>query len=295
MRWAVCGSTPERWQPLGEARPENSRPEPELTARFLNLNGWRQRPAIERPPGSREFVDALLYRLKAERYRPSAWAQLLATAGHRSLQQVGAHPRAAVEVAGVFVALAALGGGRLRPVAGCLLALSHLGLLGERRSIGLANTLSLVRAGLPARRWAIPVAVATDLADGLVARWAGSTAFGCFADPLADLAFWTAVAGHPGSARLERIAIFSLWAAPVAAVTAGYLVAGRSIDYPRPVLIRRVSAVVQVVFAARRFFRAGPEPGRPEALSIDRAERIKTPAGARSLRPAIERRSGART
>ena len=169
----------------------------------------------------------------------------------RSLQQVGAHPRAAVEVVGLFSALAALRGAWLRAATGCLLAITHLGLLGERRSIGLANTLSLVRASLPARRWAVLVAVGTDLADGLVARRAGPTAFGSYADPLADLAFWTAVAFHGRAGKLERIAILGLWAPPAAVITALYFVAGRSIDYPRPLLVRRVSMIAQALLALR--------------------------------------------
>ena len=211
----------------------------------------RQRPPIERPPGSREFVDALLANLKEEQYRPPAWGLLVIASCVRSLQQVAAHQRAAVEVVGIFSALAALRGARLRRVVGCLLAITHLGLLGERRSIGLANTLSLVRASLPVRRWAVLVAVGTDLADGLVARRAGPTAFGSYADPLADLAFWTAVAFHGRVGKLERIAILGLWAAPAAVITTGYFVAGRSIDYPRPLLVRRVSVIAQALLALR--------------------------------------------
>ena len=211
----------------------------------------RQRPPIERPPGSREFVNELLANLREARYRPRAWGRMLVRSTVRSLEQVAAHPRAALEVVGIFSSLAALRGARLRTSAACMLAITHLGLLGERRSIGLANMLSLVRAGLPARRWAVLVAVGTDLADGLVARRSGPTAFGSYADPLADLAFWTAVASHGRIGKLERILIAGLWAAPAAMITATYFVAGRSIDYPRPLLVRRASAVTQALLAIR--------------------------------------------
>jgi phosphatidylglycerophosphate synthase len=210
-----------------------------------------QRPVIIRPPGSREFVDAVLADLRESGYRPAAWGRLVATSCRRSLEQVARRPRAAVEVVTISSALVAFRGSRLRAAAGCLLAITHLGLLGEKQSLGLANALSLVRAALPARRWAAAVAIGTDLIDGLLARRAGPTAFGSYADPLADVAFWGEVAFRGGTGKLGRTAIVGLWAGPAAMIIAAYLVSGRSIDYPRPLLARRASAIAQVLLTLR--------------------------------------------
>jgi CDP-alcohol phosphatidyltransferase len=84
-----------------------------------------------------------------------------------------------------------MGGSRIRIASSALLAVTHLGLLGEgNRSLGIANGLSLVRANLPPRRWAAPVALVSDFVDGAFARGLKPTAFGSYADPLADLSFW---------------------------------------------------------------------------------------------------------
>jgi len=193
-----------------------------------------------------------------------------------------AHPRASFEVAAVCSALAPLHGARIRTAAACLLAITHLGLLGERRSIGLANALSLLRAGLPVRRWAVLAAVGTDLVDGLVARRAGPTAFGSYADPLADLAFWTAVAFQGRIGQAERTAILGLWAAPAAMIAAGYLVAGRTIDYPRPAMVRTASAIAQVVLAVRSIERMDGAAPAPAAGGRRASPRRRRPAPLRA-------------
>jgi len=250
-------------------------------ARRLYAVSSGQRPPIERPSDSRLFVDGVLLNLKRERYRPSAWGRFVVAS---SMEQIAEHERASVEIVGIFAMLVILRGGRARTAAACLLAITHLGLLGDRRSIGLANALSLFRASLPVRRWAVLTAVGTDLADGLVARRAGPTAFGSYADPLADLAFWTAVALCGPIGRPERLAIVGLWTVPAAAITAGYFVAGRSIDYPRPVLVRRASAIAQTLLALRLILR------------VDHRERAFTRLGGRGrFRSATERMSAART
>src|SRR5262249_56723305 len=78
------------------------------------------------------------------------------------------------------------------------LAMTHLGLLGARAgSIGPANALTMLRANLPARRWGPALAVATDVADGWLARRTAPTAFGAYADPLADLTVWTRPVSAP--------------------------------------------------------------------------------------------------
>lgn len=172
---------------------------------------------------------------------------LVVTSGRRSIDQLAARPLAAAEALAISVGLAWLGGARLRSTAACLLALSHLGLLGHRRSLGLANALTLIRAGLPARAWAAPLALALDAADGLIARRRGPTAFGSFADPLADVAFWSAVALRPESGRPARVVTALLWAAPAATIAVAYFAKGQAIDYPRWLFHRRLSAAAQVL------------------------------------------------
>jgi len=208
----------------------------------------RQRPPVDRPVGSREFVGGALRDLKDGGYRPLEWGRFLLRCVRRSMEQAAAHPRAAIEVLVLHAGLAASGGARLRVAASCLLAITHLGLLGEpNRSLGLANALSLVRATLPPRRWAASVAIATDIADGLLTRRRGSTAFGSYADPLADLTFWSSVAFQTRAGNMSRAAVIGLWLGPAIAITYAYFAYGRTIDYPRPLIVRRVSAVVQAM------------------------------------------------
>lgn len=145
-------------------------------------SAWlRERPAVERPDESRAFVDRALSELRLGRWRPAAWARFLGGCAARSAQQARLHRRAAVEVSALHLLMALLLP-RTAPrlVAAWGLAITHLGLLGETRSIGAATALSLVRGSLPAGRLAPLAALATDLADGHLARRAGSTAFGAF-------------------------------------------------------------------------------------------------------------------
>lgn len=97
-------------------------------------------------------------------------------------------PAAAAEVTAVHVLAGAAGSWRWA-VASWILAITHLGLLGERTTFGWPNRLTLVRALLPAvardYRWAPLVALASDFADGRLARRGDESAFGSFADPIA--------------------------------------------------------------------------------------------------------------
>jgi phosphatidylglycerophosphate synthase len=74
---------------------------------------------------------------------------------------------------------------------------THLGLLGRREQLTAADTLTLIRANLPAlpggaSRWSGPLAIVLDLADGHLARCQGAVSpFGDYADTLADAAYWT--------------------------------------------------------------------------------------------------------
>ncbi|WP_327327069.1 CDP-alcohol phosphatidyltransferase family protein [Streptomyces sp. NBC_01210] len=77
------------------------------------------------------------------------------------------------------------------------LAVTHLGLLERREQLTAADTLTLIRANLPAlpgraSRWSGPLAIVLDLADGRLARRQGAVSpFGDYADTLADAAYWT--------------------------------------------------------------------------------------------------------
>lgn len=100
------------------------------------------------------------------------------------------------------------GGGRAWVVVSWALAITHLGLLGPRRSLGAANLVTVARANLPALatgRWTSVVMVTGDMLDGRLARRRGEvTVFGCYADSIADAACWTWFAARhepqPGAA-----------------------------------------------------------------------------------------------
>jgi hypothetical protein len=212
-----------------------------------------ERPAIERPPTSRAFVDQALAELRGRGWGPGAWAMFLRRCGERSAEQALSRALAVVEVTALHLALLSLGGrSRPRLAASWAMAITHLGLLGEhRRSIGPANALSLVRANLPAGRWSPLAAIGTDVMDGWLARLTGPTAYGAYADPLADVVFWTRQVRAREPNGLLRAAAAATWMLPLCAIGAAYLATGRAIDYPRPLLLRRLSAGLQCLLAAR--------------------------------------------
>jgi hypothetical protein len=212
----------------------------------------RHRPAIDRPPESRAFVDQALADLRRSRWTPAAWAAFLRRCGARSAEQALQRPLAVLEVSALHLALLALRCSRLRLTASWAMAITHLGLLGPRdRSIGPANALSLLRANLPAGRWSPLAAIATDVADGWLARRTTSTAFGAYADGLADVAFWTRqVCAHEPS-RALRAAAAAGWLLPLLGIASAYFASSRTIDYPRPFLVRRLMAGLQCLLAAR--------------------------------------------
>ncbi|GAC1336529.1 MAG: hypothetical protein NVSMB17_20060 [Candidatus Dormibacteria bacterium] len=171
------------------------------------------------------------------------------------------HPRAAIEVSLLHLALLPMARRSPLTLLGTwLMAVTHLGLLGPGTgSIGLPNTLSLVRANLPINPTAPLLAMSRDLADGWIARRGSATAFGGFADVLADVTFWTRF-GSRGAGRLLAGAVVAAWAAPAAAIAAVYFAKGRTIDYPRLAWVRRLSVGLQCVIAIsaitrRRAFR----------------------------------------
>jgi phosphatidylglycerophosphate synthase len=142
------------------------------------------------------------------------------------------------------------------------MAMAHLGLLDSAHDrLGWPNRLSLLRANLPALNrppapWTALLALATDWADGRLARNANETDFGAYADPLADVVFWVWYLHHHEPSRILRRVGTTLWLAPAVGVTAAYVVRGRTIDVPRPIAGRNVSVGLQVLVAARAIHRA---------------------------------------
>ena len=165
-------------------------------------------------------------------------------------------PAAAAEVTAVHVLAAAAGSWRWA-VGSWILAITHLGLLGERTTFGWPNRLTLVRALLPAvardYRWTPLVALATDFTDGRLARKCGKSAFGEFADPIADGAFWSWFALRWEPNRWLRWAPLTLFALATGAIATAYFRSGRTIDYPRPVALRYMSAGMQILLTLRAF------------------------------------------
>lgn len=206
---------------------------------------------------TRAATDELLAGLRAGRWRPAAWARFLTLAARRSVHQARAHPRALVELTAVHVIMALRAGrqGRRWVVVSWALAASHLGMLEDRRSLGVPNAITLLRANLPVlggpTRWLPLLALVTDLLDGRFARHLGAeTAFGSSADSLADAAFWTWFTVRHEPSRAMRTAAFVSWTVPVALVTVASVGGGHMVDPPRPTLLRPAAAM-QAVLAAR--------------------------------------------
>ncbi len=213
---------------------------------------------------SRAFTDAALAALRRRRWSPMGWAGFARDVALRSVQQVGAHRRAALEVTLLHGLFAAAARGRRRGWVGTswVMAITHLGLLGARRSIGWPTVISLARAnlaatGAPLGRWIGVVAVASDRLDGALARRQGPTMFGFYADALADAAFWTWLGTRRESSRLMRTATVAAWAAPIISVTVASVASGEMVESPRPTRLRPAAAM-QAVVALRAL-----RPARP--------------------------------
>jgi hypothetical protein len=200
----------------------------------------------------------LLGELAAGRWRPAAWQRFLARSTLISAQAALARPSAAAELTGLHLVFwwasrrrTGSRASRAWVAASWALAVAHLGLLGQRRSLGLANALTLVRANLPAigaGRLLGPVALATDLLDGRIARQRGQvTRFGGYADSLADAAFWTWFAARHESSPALRTAAVTVWAAPALAVAAASFARGEMASHPRPVVMRPAAALQAVL------------------------------------------------
>ncbi|MBV7697378.1 CDP-alcohol phosphatidyltransferase family protein [Streptomyces sp. TRM70350] len=218
--------------------------------------------------GSREATDALLAALREDGWRPAGWARFLGRAARRSAVQAARRPRALAEVTALHGAVLLLSRGRGRRwiTVSWALAAAHLGMLEQRSRLSAADLLTLCRASLPVLgtrhvRWIGIAAIATDLADGRLARRRRTVCpFGTYADHLADAAFWTWLVMRHKPSRHLRTAALAAWAAPVVTVTACSLARGRMAQAPRPAVLRPAAAM-QALIALRRLRNGPPHRG----------------------------------
>jgi len=245
---------------------------------------------------SRAATDELLAGLRAGGWRPVAWARFAALTGRRSVQQAARHPQALAEVTILhgLLALAAGRPGRRWVAASWLMAATHLGLLEDRPSLGTANVITLLRANLPAlggpARWLPALALASDLADGQLARRAGTVSpFGEHADSLADAAFWTWYTLRHEPSRAIRCAALAAWTAPVLTLATASILHGQMTDPPRPAVLRPAAALQALIAlrAARRPAAPMPAPG----TRVPPATGLHSPDASRAQAP---RRAGER-
>jgi phosphatidylglycerophosphate synthase len=209
-------------------------------------------------PDSRAATDELMRALRADGYTPAAWSRFLARATRRSVRQALNHRRALLESTALHAGLAVLADPRRRTwvVTSWLFTVSHLGMLERRDPLGIANTLTLFRANLPALEnrlgRSVPfLALATDWLDGRVSRATGTeTRFGRQADFLADTALWTWFTLRHEPIGWLRAATFAAWGSTVVAVTIASFAGGTMRDIPRSRWIRPAAAL-QVIFATR--------------------------------------------
>ncbi|MGH7751126.1 MAG: CDP-alcohol phosphatidyltransferase family protein, partial [Candidatus Dormibacteria bacterium] len=216
----------------------------------------RRRAPIARSAGARGFVDATLADLKESRWSVSGWRRFLAANMRRSYADARLHKGAFAEVSCAHLLLW-LAVRKPWPVVCWLMAATHLGLLGDvPRSVGWPNRVTLLRANLPALLPDTPtvavLALATDFVDGQLARALDDeTAFGAYGDALADVAFWTWFAGRFETNSMLRRTALAMTILPPVAVTAAYLARGRTLDYPRPLLGRKIHVALQALLTLR--------------------------------------------
>ena len=223
-----------------------------LTARAAQINAAQ----------SRDSSNALLAVLHEGHWRPRAWLRFVALATLRSVHQAKAHPRPLVEATAIHVAMAALSNrrGLIWIATSWVMAVTHLGMLQGRASIGVPNALTLVRANLPAIEHrlgrSVPVlSLLTDFADGKIARATGAvTPFGTQADFLADTAFWTWFIVRHEPSRAVTALTFAAWTVPVIGIAAASITAGRMLDVPRSAWFRPAAAM-EVFIGARAVLR----------------------------------------
>lgn len=211
---------------------------------------------------SRAVTNELLDGLRSGRWRPRAWGRFLGQAAVLSWVAARQRPRAVAEVTALHAALAALGRGQGKPpgvhwvAISWALSITHLGMLESRRSLGVANVVTLARANLPVvrpgdGRLLATAALASDLVDGRIARWRGTaTPFGRYADSFADAVFWTWFALRHEADRPVRLLAFGAWTIPAVTVAVTSITRGRMVEAPRPVMARPAAAM-QIVLASR--------------------------------------------
>ena len=253
---------------------------------------------------SRAATDALLSLLKQGRWRPPAIARFLALAAARSVRQARRRPRALAQLTALHsgVLLLARGHRRRWTAASWTLSALHLGLLEDHDRLSPADTLTLIRGNLPVLmtgrcRWAGVLAIASDLADGRLARRQGTvTPFGDYADSLADAAFWTWLVLRHEPSRAIQAAAAAAWAIPAAAVTAASIGRGQMVGRPRPALLRPAAAM-QAIVAVRHLLRRGrpvlpPAPGTTAGAGPAGHRRSKdAPAAVLIAHPSRSRRA----
>lgn len=218
-------------------------------------SGWLAgRDTIARTPEGRLFVDHILSDLAAGGFRPAAWSSFWARSIARSAAQARLRPFAVAE-ATVMHLIAGAVGSRRWAAASWLLCVTHLGLLGDSATLGWANRLTLLRGLLPGlapdSRASALVALGTDFLDGTMARRSRESAFGAFADPIADGIFWSWYALRWEKNRWLRWAPAAVFATTVGAIAGEYFAKSRTIDYPRLSAGRFVSAAAQVALTVR--------------------------------------------
>lgn len=219
------------------------------------IRWFATRRAIARSSEGREFVDNILGELAAHGFSIGAWARFFGRSLVRSVHQARIRPIAAAEVTAIHVLAWRASASRRWAFASWFLCITHLGLLGERSTLGWPNRLTLLRALLPAlgpdSSWTSLVALVTDFADGRLARRGNESAFGAFADPIADGAFWSWFALRWEPNQFVRWAPITLFALSAAGISAAYFSRSRAIDYPRPIALRYASAAAQIVLTLR--------------------------------------------
>jgi hypothetical protein len=212
------------------------------------------RDPIARSADSRRFVDQILAELAAGRFGATSWSSFISRSLVRSVAQARRRPVAATEVTAFHLLAGAAGSWRWALVS-WFISISHLGLLGHRATLGWPNRLTLLRALLPslapASRGTSLIALATDFIDGRLARNGAESAFGAFADPIADGVFWSWYALRWERNPWLRWVPITLFAGSTAVISVAYFARGRAIDYPRPIAVRYLSGATQIIFALR--------------------------------------------
>lgn len=208
---------------------------------------------------SRAATNELLGGLRRQAFSGRAFGAFVADTTLRSIREARKRPQALVEATAVHAGMAALAypHGRAWVLTSWLMTITHLGMLEERRTMGLPNLLTVARANLPAAEARlgsgpiVALALATDFVDGKLARRTGTvTRFGTQGDYLADAALWTWFTLKHERSRAWQVATFAAWAIPVAGLTAAAFAKGGMVDVPRSRWLRPAAAV-EVLIGAR--------------------------------------------